>query len=305
MLLCPQCHKLIDDHPNDYSRKALEQYKHRHEDRIHHVTGLGPNLKTTVVVVQSKIGGQTAAIPFNHILEAVSPLYPIARPGVVIDLTEIESDSTAFLAAASETIEQRLARVYEPRGEATQTGHLSVFALAPIPLLVFLGTKLSNKVPVDLFQRHRDTENWTWKTGGTQLEYEFRKQQGGRIKENVALVISFSGTITLKELPAEIDDAFTVYELRPKAVTPNLTLLRSRSDLEAFRLAYQEALGIIIRDHGLIGALHLFPAVPAPVAVLCGRELLPKVHPALAVYDYNKQKGGFTLQLKVNDYGHE
>jgi len=258
-----------------------------------------------VVVVQSKIGGQTAAIPFNHILEAVSPLYPIARPGVVIDLTEIESDSTAFLAAASETIEQRLARVYEPRGEATQTGHLSVFALAPIPLLVFLGTKLSNKVPVDLFQRHRDTENWTWKTGGTQLEYEFRKQQGGRIKENVALVISFSGTITLKELPAEIDDAFTVYELRPKAVTPNLTLLRSRSDLEAFRLAYQEALGIIIRDHGLIGALHLFPAVPAPVAVLCGRELLPKVHPALAVYDYNKQKGGFTLQLKVNDYGHE
>jgi len=74
MLLCPQCHKLIDDHPNDYSRKALEQYKHRHEDRIHHVTGLGPNLKTTVVVVQSKIGGQTAAIPFNHILEAVSPL---------------------------------------------------------------------------------------------------------------------------------------------------------------------------------------------------------------------------------------
>jgi hypothetical protein len=27
-------------------------------------------------------------------------------------------------------------------------------------------TRLSNKIPTDLFQRHRDTENWTWKTHG-------------------------------------------------------------------------------------------------------------------------------------------
>src|SRR6266699_2352264 len=27
MLLCPTCHKLVDDHPTDYPRKTLEEYK--------------------------------------------------------------------------------------------------------------------------------------------------------------------------------------------------------------------------------------------------------------------------------------
>src|SRR6266478_4074388 len=31
MLLCPKCHKLIDDHPSDYTRAALEEYKKTHE----------------------------------------------------------------------------------------------------------------------------------------------------------------------------------------------------------------------------------------------------------------------------------
>ncbi len=51
---------------------------------------------------------------------------------------------------------------------------------------------------------------------------------------------------------------------------------------------------------GSTDELDLFPAVPAPVAVLCGRETLPKIHPALRVYDYDKTQGGFTYQLTVN-----
>ena len=57
-------------------------------------------------------------------------------------------------------------------------------------------------------------------------------------------------------------------------------------------------------NHGNISAISLFPAVPAPIAVLCGRELLPKVDPELWVYDNNKRKEnkGFNLILKVNEY---
>ena len=59
MLLCPKCHKLIDDHPGDYTRATLESYKTAHEDRIKHVTSLGPNRKTAVLVFKALIGGQT------------------------------------------------------------------------------------------------------------------------------------------------------------------------------------------------------------------------------------------------------
>jgi hypothetical protein len=83
-------------------------------------------------------------------------------------------------------------------------------------------------------------------------------------------------------------------------MTASPTFLSLRQDLENFRLVYQNALAEIVRKHGRLQEIDLFPAVPAPVAVLCGRETLPKTHPALRVYDYDKTQGGFTYQLTVN-----
>jgi hypothetical protein len=59
-------------------------------------------------------------------------------------------------------------------------------------------------------------------------------------------------------------------------------------------------LGLISKEYPGIEEIHLFPAVPAPVAVSCGRELLPKVHPSLLMYDYNKRKNGFTPTIRIN-----
>jgi SMODS-associated and fused to various effectors sensor domain len=70
--------------------------------------------------------------------------------------------------------------------------------------------------------------------------------------------------------------------------------------LTRFKDGYQAALRTIAHECGQIEAIHLFPAVPAPVAVFCGRELLPKVDPKLIVYDYDKRLGGFTLAIEVN-----
>ena len=63
---------------------------------------------------------------------------------------------------------------------------------------------------------------------------------------------------------------------------------------------YQQALGEIRAAHGQVATIDLFPAVPAPVAVACGRGLLPKVSPALRVFDYEKGRGGFNPVLEVN-----
>jgi hypothetical protein len=83
-------------------------------------------------------------------------------------------------------------------------------------------------------------------------------------------------------------------------IEPVPTFLNSRQDLKAFQIAYQSALRKIGGSHPGVAELHLFPAVPAPEAVLCGREVLPKVDPKLLVYDANKATGGFTLAVEVN-----
>ncbi len=298
LLLCHADHKEIDDHPARYTRKALEAYKAAHESRIRHVTSLGPNRKTAVLVFKARIGDHTVSVPFDQVIEATSPRFPTSTHPPTIDLTEIPVADGAFLKTAMGTIKHRLNVLFGPEGEATTAGHLSVFALGPIPLLICLGRNLSNKVPSDLFQRHRDTENWTWKGNGKAAEYQIRLLKSGK-KDRVAVVMSLSGRLRLKDLPTEAIKGSTVYELTLKGQVPNPTFLRQRQDLERFRLAFQRLIATILDKHGLVPTIDLFPAIPAPVAVLCGRELLPKVHPKLRIFDFDKAQSGFRFKLEV------
>lgn len=300
MLLCPACHKLVDDNPEKYPVPVLEGYKRRHEERIHHLTGLGPDLKTTIVQLKTRIAGQTVTIPITQVMKAITPRYPLDAKGYVIDLTAFENDGADFIATAQREIEQKIARLYEPGLDLAETRHISLFALAPIPLLMFLGSRLSNKVEVELYQRHRDTEDWTWKTDGAPVEYQFSKVRDGTDTRKVALLLSLSGKISLDTLPSEIDGRFTVYELTLAHREPAPTFLRRREDLANFKQTYQTALRAMSRAHPQAEAIHVFPAMPAPIAVLCGRERLPKIDPKFLVYDNDKRRGGFVFNLEVN-----
>lgn len=298
MLLCPKCHKLIDDHPRDYTRATLESYKAAHEDRIKHVTSLGPNRKTAVLVFKALIGGQTVSVPYDQIAEATAPRYPSTRQPITIDLTNIPSDDGAFYTTACATIKQGVVDLFRHNGEAASAGHVSVFAIGPMPLLICLGRELTNKVASDPYQRHRDTETWTWKADGKPVKYRFARVNRGRYRK-VALVLSLSGKIRLQDLPEKTRRSFAIYEITLESQTPQPTFLRQKQDLDAFRLAYQEAIATILQKHGPLDAIDLFPAMPAPIAVLCGRELLPKVHPKLRVFDNDRTAGGFTFKLEV------
>ncbi len=300
MLLCHPCHRLIDDNPADYTIATLREYKRRHEERIYHVTGLGPDYKTTIVQLKANIGGQVVAIPAPQVIEAVAPRYPSNPRGHVIDLTTIHGDDEAFIQTAINNIERELQLIYAPGMDVERTRHISLFALAPIPLLVFLGSKLSNKVTVDFYQRHRDTGNWIWKTDGNPVNYRFSQRRSGSDRSRVALLLSLSGTIHLESLPVEIDERFFIYEITLADRTPNPNYLRLKQELANFQAVYQTSLRVIGKGHDPLSAIHLFPAVPAPVAVACGYELLPKVDPALYVYDNDKAKGGFNLAVRIN-----
>jgi len=301
MLLCHACHRLIDDNPAHYLVATLRQYKRQHEDRIYHVTGLGPDFRTTIVQFKANIGEQVVAIPAAQVIEAVAPRYPSDLRGYVIDLTTLHGNDPGFLQTATSCIQRELERIYAPGMDVERTRHISLFALAPIPCLAFLGSKLSNKVTVDFYQRHRDTGNWVWKTEGHPTAYRFGQIRRGTARSKVALLLSLSGTIHLESLPVEIDERYFVYEITLADQTPNPNYLRLKQDLTDFQTIYQTSLRVIGRDHYPLSAIHLFPAVPAPVAVACSYELLPKVDPALYVYDNDKAKGGFTLALRINE----
>jgi hypothetical protein len=114
------------------------------------------------------------------------------------------------------------------------------------------------------------------------------------------LVLSLSGKITLDDSLASAAGTSSswFYEITLKGQEPNREFLRLRDDLALFRRVYQGALAGILSGHPGLKELHLFPAVPAPIAVACGQELLPKAHPNVVVYD--NVRGVFRPAITVN-----
>lgn len=301
MLLCPTCHKLIDDNPEEHPREQLEAFKKDNEERIFRLTAMAPDRKTTVVIIAAKIGGQAVKISQAEINEAIAPRHAASRGGRHIDLSTFDDDSPQFFELAEKKIRKELKEVIESTLSEDGTNHISLFVLGPMPLLILAGNIVGDKIACDLYQKHRDTQDWVWKDGGEPVRYRVDRMLEGKDKGMVALVLSLSGKIEIDRLPPDVFEAATIYELTLDGRLPEPGFLRTRDDLEAFRDTYQKVLRQIGVDHGRLEHLHIFPAAPAPVCVQLGRGLMPKHDPILVVYDDDKRHGGFTKILEVNN----
>ena len=304
MLLCPICHKLIDDHPDLYPVDTLRRFKHDHEARIHMLTAAKVDKQTVPLVLRARIGNSPVAISLPEIQAAVTPFYADPREVDEIDLTmsaEVRTD--AYWQTGRDTIQERVLRFYE-RLRQTDCTNISVFALAPIPFLVFLGTCLSNKYPTMLFQRHRDVDDWTWKQGEEPVEYESHIVREGTDPSKVALLLSLSGAIPRGDYASTFDGAFTVYEIAPDGVEPSFDHLRVRDSLEAFRSRYRDTLQRIVAEHDSAQKIHVLPALPAPAGVAVGLDWMRKTHPTLVVYD-KWGAAGFERTLEIPGCGRE
>ncbi len=300
MLLCPDCHKLADDHPEPYTAGVLRKHKKAHEDRVFLLTDTKPDRHTVAFVLRAKIGGQAVSISRPEMEIAVAPRY-LGRDNVECDLTTLPDQAAEhYWRASSEAIREKVSELYSRQFEGGPAHHVSVFALAPIALLVFLGAQLSSKVPTTLYQRHRDREDWRWKKDGTPVRYATRTLQQGTEPAKMALLLSLSGRIRVADLPVEIDGRYTIVEITLAGHKPSLGFLALEASLHAFRSEFMGVVRQLVAQHEGLRTIEFFPAAPAPVAVAVGRDLLPKRDPVLRVHDYDSRAGGFVPALEVN-----
>lgn len=302
MLLCPHCHKEIDTHADKYLVELLQEYKVDHEQRVGFATGVTQEQRTTIVQLVARINNQITRISTAQIHAAVSPKYPLERPNCLIDLNSLSMDDDEAITAITKVIDHSIRELFSSNLYVESMQHISIFALAPIPAMVYLGYRLGNTVPADIYRHHRDTDDWRWQTNQTPSQFVYRCVQEGTDPAAVALVLSISGKVPLSNLPTTINEQFFIYEIAPISVNASTNCLKTTQELENFKRTYEELRRLLFREHPKLRTIHLFPAVPSPVAVLCGRELMPKVDPSLAVYDYNKRSNGFNFVLEVNKH---
>jgi len=300
MLLCYRHHKMIDvDLVDEFPGERLLTIKHAHEARIATQTEILEDRAAHVLRYAANVGQHRALMPYEDIASALLPDHYPAQGRVTIDLSlrgsVREDDEREYW----ETEAANLRRLYRlrvrERIDAGEIHHLSVFALAPQPLLILLGTLIGDITPTNVMQRHREPATWRWPEEGTEMPIEY-----GRPREPagpIALKIALSATVDDDRIRRVLGADASIWSITTP--NPHNDVLKRPADLLAFRQRLRMLYDQIKAVAPAGVPINVFPAMPVATAIETGRVWMPKADLPLAIWDENRALGGFVPTITI------
>lgn len=304
LLLCYRCHRRIDDkaYRVKYTVGFLAEKKQLHERRVREVTDFAVLRATSVVTVSADVRGTAAPVLLPQVAEALrlegyTGMGDDTRNGAfTVHLPGNANDGWAWDAHRTE-LDRLAARV----AEAVTAGDIetvSVFALAPIPSLVYLGSKLDDKTETRLFRRKRvdDVTAWAWDDEVPTLTFDVALVSSPSPANEATVLVELSSPIKESRLPSGLTSLPRI-TISPIGQMPHPDLISTRAALEEFGRAWREALARIENDLPDVRTLHLIASVPAPAAIAMGRHRMRTAQPVMVVYQLNNE--GYEAAMEV------
>lgn len=302
MLMCADHHKLIDDMqtgPRDYPIERLKRMKREHEEKIEKFCNLFNIPKTEVVCFTSPIKGITDVnIDYNLAAQAVLPnRQPASSYGISLSVKSFYPyASKDYWDDCYRQLKYQFDRYMSNPSIQHGNADFSVFAIAPIPLIIKLGELIGDKLPCEVYQKTRVPDTWEWQSKELTNKFVVDVEKADISNDIVALNISLTNDINNERI-LSVGNFEAIYKI--KADTNGVDCIKSIDDLSAFWHTYQGVLDEILNKHGTECQIHLFPAVPVSAAFEIGRRYMLNTHPSVTIFDENN---GFfeTLKMGVN-----
>jgi hypothetical protein len=299
MLVCHECHQNIDNEPDGgrYTEALLQEMKAEHEARIERVTGIDPSRKSHVVLYGANIGEHDSPLSRKATEQHLFPeRYPAEDRPIELGMhnCSLKDNAADYWGLQAQQVIGMYNRHVREHLAAGDIGHLSVFALAPQPLLMLLGSLMTDLPDVDVFQLKKEPKGWQWE-GDSPLEFivEAPTEKTG----TPALVLALSATVTDNRIHKVLGDNVAIW--RVTVAEPHNDLLRSREQLQRFRQTIRPLMDRIKKHHGQDATLRVFPAAPVSVCVEMGRVRMPKADVPWQVYDQVNELGGFVPAIQI------
>ena len=165
MLMCPDHHKLIDSDVKRFTVEYLNAMKKRHEDRVRQLLSIQPEKQRTVVLYKANIGSLASCVTKEMAREAMWPdYYPSSEYPIELGYnnSSVYENEESFWAHEKLNLENQVKDKVTRLIEENKISKMALFALAPMPLLVRLGTLLPDKYDVEVYQKHREPDTWKW-----------------------------------------------------------------------------------------------------------------------------------------------
>jgi hypothetical protein len=297
MLMCSTHHRLIDhEEVEAHPVELLSLYKKDHEERIERMTSIHSNMRTEIFIFSSRIANRQANISYEDARKVIAAKrYPASDKAIEINLTPINLDERdpQFWELVKIQIDREAERYFgDNKGPSGKPiNHLSVFALAPIPALIYLGKKIGDIVSADVYQRHRQPAGWQWGIlQDDNFDYLLNRYLADNTDADTPVVInlSLSNPIRNEDIESYFGRSAHIYEMA--IPNPTRDFLQAEEQLELFRRRWYRLISQLLSDQGTNGMIHLFAAVPNAIAVEIGRSLM-KVDRPMTIYE--KRDGYF------------
>lgn len=301
MLLCDSHHRKIDkDDVAGHPESLLLEMKKEHEDRIEKVADIAYDMQSHIVTYKANVGVHTPVVTYESVREYLLPNhYPAQASAIDLGLSNSpQRDKNAtFWQAEMENLETQFNEQLRSKLRKNEIGHLSLFAFAPMPLLIKLGTLLNDIQTIEVHQPVRSPKTWNLSDDQDQIAYTVTKPE--KLHPIVAINISLSGTITNDRITSVIGEGCSIYTITIPA--PFNDYLKNKVHLEDFSVVVRQLFNEIKSIHGGTTPLHIFPAMPIAAAIEFGRVWMPKADMPLEIYDENTFLGGFNKAIEIKN----
>lgn len=299
MLMCDPHHRLIDrEELHNYPEERLLGIKRESEERIELVTDIAPDRASQIVRYGATIGINESTIAFSKCKEAMVPTYyPVNRQPIDLAVTGLDlADSDPdYYQLQVKNLRRQFNSKIKGRIESQEVDHISIFALASIPLLIELGRLISDITPASVYQLHREPPGWGWAGNGGRIEFDVGEP--AELFGQVALKIEISAQISNERITSVIGTDTSIWSIAARE--PHNDVMRYNEDLSAFRKILRSQLSAIKSTCGEDVVINVFPAVPVSAAVELGRVWMPKADLPMIIFDQSRGVGGFVPRIEI------
>ena len=296
MVLCRDHHKEIDDLPEKYTVDILKNMKSEHENYVREIMKIKKERKVMGIKYTFSISDRVPKINDEDIRScAFKQGYYCS--GDIINLSDSrydEIDKEYLYILEKENLKRNFLQMVKPQLKKENVKKILLCAIAPQPLLIYLGNLFSDIVDVSVQQLQREPIQQWYLNDDNNEEFEININIPQKKYSKVALNISITADISEERIRSIIGEEYDIIKI--KSNIHGNDIIKSKSQIEIYKNKIREVYELIKDVYGRDCEINIFPAMPISIAVETGRCWMKKTHPSLVIYD---EKNGFKKALTI------
>lgn len=279
ILLCQNCHAVIDGQSGSYPVERIKLLKTAHELWVRN--SLPERGK-------SRTGWSGLSLRGDHPMDlatANAAISPDFIRGKIQEL-RIASEPEDWAAVRNEIAGCTQALL---AGADPFDFRLAVFPLAPVSACISLGYDLTNRPHVKLFQYHRDDRSWAWPNLAMSPPDLFTDglDEADLTCTDVVFAFHLSATVRDEDFPEIPGHAPRVHV---RAAQPATDWLKHPAQLRNLASASRYCFERAHQQFPNASRWHILYAGPAPGGVAVGQQCNPTTSPAVHLYEFRAQR---------------